>query len=149
MWQSWVDSISKLENLISKTKEMAQMAGPDPIWTTCPNCNTEILTTTQKSFSTFQCLFAGGLCLFSCFCIFWIPLFIDEWKDLLHSCPNCNYPIGKYKKIWWNHKWNQQKKQISQCQQIFFQCRNTTNKVCNYFEKKPSIVHCRPLFQSG
>ena len=57
------------------------MAGPDPIWTTCPNCNTEILTTTQKSFSTFQCLFAGGLCLFSCFCIFWIPLFIDEWKD--------------------------------------------------------------------
>ena len=103
MWQSWVDSISKLENLISKTKEMAQMAGPDPIWTTCPNCNTEILTTTQKSFSTFQCLFAGGLCLFSCFCIFWIPLFIDEWKDVLHTCPNCNYAIGKYKKLWWKH----------------------------------------------
>ena len=28
---------------------MAQMAGPDPLWTICPNCNTEILTTTQKS----------------------------------------------------------------------------------------------------
>jgi hypothetical protein len=31
---------------------MAQMAGPDPIWTICPNCNTEILTTTEKPNST-------------------------------------------------------------------------------------------------
>ena len=76
---------------------MAQIVGPDPIWTNCPNCNNEILTTTQKSISTFQCLFAGGLCLFSCGMCFWIPLCMNDWKDVLHTCPNCNYAIGKYK----------------------------------------------------
>ena len=78
------------------SEEMAQMAGPDPIWTTCPNCHTEIITTTQRSISTFQIVFAGGLCLFSFFAG-WIPFFIDEWNDVLHTCPNCNYAIGRYK----------------------------------------------------
>ena len=73
------------------------MVGPNPIWTTCPNGNTEILTRTRKSISNFQCLFAGGLCLFSCGMCFWIPLFMNDWKDVLHTCPNCNYAIGKYK----------------------------------------------------
>ena len=75
----------------------AQMAGLDPIWTTCPNCKAEIVTTTRKSTSTFQCLVAGLLCCFypCCFCI---PFFKDDWKDVLHTCPKCNYVIGKYKK---------------------------------------------------
>ena len=75
----------------------AQIAGLDPIWTTCPNCKAEIVTTTRKSTSTFQCLVAGLLCCFypCCFCI---PFFKDDWKDVLHTCPKCNYVIGKYKK---------------------------------------------------
>ena len=69
----------------------AQMLGPDPIWMTCPNCKTEIFTTTRKSTRTFQCLIVGFLCCVVrfCFCI---------WKDVLHACPKCNYVIGKYKK---------------------------------------------------
>ena len=90
---------------------MAQMAGPDPIWTICPNCNTEILTTTEKSNSTLQMLVAGGFCLFagvssilSIFCVgfplcFCIPFCMDDWKDVLHTCPNCNYGIGKFKRL--------------------------------------------------
>ena len=79
---------------------MAQpMAGRDPIWTNCPNCNTEILTTTQESISTFQMLVAGGLCLFGFPLCFYIPFCIDDWKDVLHTCPNCNYVIGKFKKL--------------------------------------------------
>ena len=31
----------------------------NPIWTNCPVCKQEILTTTQKSISTFQMLVAG------------------------------------------------------------------------------------------
>ena len=89
---------------------MSQMAGPDPIWTNCPNCNTEILTTTQKSISTFQMLVAGGLCCFGFPLCFYIPFCIDDWKDVLHTCPNCNYGIGKFKKLWWNQKRNHQKK---------------------------------------
>ena len=75
----------------------AQMAGPDPILTTCPNCKTEIVTTTNSSTSTFQCLVAACLCCF-CPCCFCIPFFLDDWKDVLHTCPKCNYAIGKYKK---------------------------------------------------
>ena len=69
----------------------AQMLGPDPIWMTCPNCKTEIFTTTRKSTSTFQLFIVGFLCCVCrfCFCI---------WKDVLHACPKCNYVIGKYKK---------------------------------------------------
>ena len=80
---------------------MAHMVGPNPIWTTCPNGNTEILTRTRKSISNWQCLFAGGLCLFSCGMYFLIPLCMNDWTDaqtdVLHTCPNCNYAIGKYK----------------------------------------------------
>ena len=67
----------------------AQMLGPDPIWMTCPNCKTEIFTTTRKSTRTFQVFIVGFLCYVCrfCFCI---------WKDVLHACPKCNYVIGKY-----------------------------------------------------
>ena len=101
---------------------MAQMPSPDPIWTNCPNCNTEILTTTEKSNSTLQMLVAGGFCLFagvssilSIFCVgfplcFCIPFCMDDWKDVLHTCPNCNYGIGKFKRLWSNQKRNYLKK---------------------------------------
>ena len=75
----------------------AQMAGPDPMWTTCPNCKTEIVTKTRKSMSTFQCLVATCFCFF-CPCCFCIPFCKGDWKDVLHTCPKCNFAIGKYKK---------------------------------------------------
>ena len=83
---------------------MTQMAGPDPIWTNCPNCNQEILTTPQKSISTFQMLVAGLKMQIGS--MFWYRWFLSgwtiwkefrEWKDVLHTCPNCNYGIGKFK----------------------------------------------------
>lgn len=64
----------------------AQMARPNPMWTTCPNCKTEIVTTTHKRISTFQCLVAACFC-FICPCCFWIPYCIGDWK-----CPST---IGK------------------------------------------------------
>ena len=70
------------------------MARPNPMWTTCPNCKTEIVTTTHKRISTFQCLVAACFC-FICPCCFWIPYCIGDWKDVLHTCPNCNFAIGK------------------------------------------------------
>ena len=57
----------------------AQMARPNPMWTTCPNCKTEIVTTTHKRISTFQCLVAACFC-FICPCCFWIPYCIGDWK---------------------------------------------------------------------
>ena len=85
--------------------------GPDPMWTTCPNCDEEILTTTEASVSIFQMLVSGCLCFF-CYCCWWFPFCMHDWKDVLHTCPNCNYAIGKYKKMWWNQKTNHQKKPL-------------------------------------
>ena len=78
--------------------------GPDPIWTICPNCDEEMLTRTQKSFGIFQCLAVGGLCFFGLicpclFCCFYLPLCVGDWKDVLHTCPNCNHVIGTYTKL--------------------------------------------------
>ena len=84
-------------------EQMSQIAGtnlgPDPMWTTCPDCDEEILTSTESSVSIFQMLVSGCLCFF-CYCCWWFPLeMIDDLKDVLHTCPNCNYAIGKYKKL--------------------------------------------------
>ena len=76
--------------------------GTDSMWATCPNCDEEILTTIEKSMSRYQCLIASGLICsvagFIC-CLWMIPYCMDDWKDVLHTCPNCNYEIGKYEKI--------------------------------------------------
>ena len=88
----------------AEQRSLIAEAGIDPMWATCPNCDEEIFTTTQKSTSVFQCLAVGGMCLFGLFCpclfcCFYIPLCMNDWKDVLHTCPNCNYAIGKYKKL--------------------------------------------------
>ena len=83
-----------IDKLIN-SKEMTRLAGPDPMWTNCPNCDTEVITTTQKSISTFQCVIGGALCLF-CYCCWCIPFCKNDWKDVLHTCPNCNYVLGRY-----------------------------------------------------
>ena len=82
-------------------KSLIAEAGTDPIWAYCPNCDEEILTTIEKSFSRYQYLIASGLFFslvgFIC-CCWMIPYCMDDWKDVLHTCPNCNYEIGKYEK---------------------------------------------------
>ena len=86
----------------NEQRSLIAEAGTDPIWATCPNCDEEILTTIEKSVSRYQCLIASGLIasIFGFICCFWmIPYCIDDWKDVLHTCPNCNYEIGKYEKI--------------------------------------------------
>jgi len=35
--------------------------------------------------------FCSGCCL--------IPLCVDGLKDVDHICPNCNYTVGKYKRL--------------------------------------------------
>ena len=81
-------------------EQMSQIAGtnlgPDPMWATCPNCDEEVLTTTEKSvLEYFQMLAAFGICALGCICCFYIPFCMDDWKNVLHTCPNCNYAIGR------------------------------------------------------
>ena len=86
----------------AEQRSLIAEAGIDPMWATCPNCDEEILTTIEKSVSRYQCLIASGAIasLIGFICCFWmIPYCMDDWKDVLHTCPNCNYEIGKYEKI--------------------------------------------------
>ena len=72
-----------------------EMGGPDPKWTTCPHCETRVLT--RVVFETFGCFI-------NCFC--YIPYkCTGNGKVVLHTCPNCNYVIGKYFKKWWGNRW--------------------------------------------
>ncbi len=74
-----------------------QDLGRVQVMTTCPNCRATITTTTTAQTGTLQYIAAGGLflmgCWLGCCCI---PMCIDSWQDVTHTCPNCNIVLGKY-----------------------------------------------------
>ena len=67
-----------------------------PFQTTCPYCQSAILTTSVKTFNCATCLlcYCTGICLFCCiqccrgkdFCCY----------DAVHSCPNCGKVLAQY-----------------------------------------------------
>jgi len=74
--------------------------GASSVMCVCPSCRATVTTTTVYE--------AGGLCWLICFgCLFFglwlgcclIPFCINECKDVVHKCPNCNALIGKYKRL--------------------------------------------------
>lgn len=74
--------------------------GPSSTMCVCPACHATITTTTVYE--------AGGLCWLICLllCVFGfvlgcclIPFCINECKDVVHKCPNCNALIGKYTRL--------------------------------------------------
>ena len=74
--------------------------GPGSVMCVCPACHATITTTTVYE--------AGGLCWLVCLllCIFGfvlgcclIPFCINDCKDVVHKCPNCNALIGKYTRL--------------------------------------------------
>lgn len=75
-----------------------------PIQLRCSYCQTDVITTTtyKSGLLIWGCI--AVLCLFGLFipflwCIFWIPLFISDLKDVEHSCPNCGRVCGIYKRL--------------------------------------------------
>ena len=74
----------------SLSKEMGhskEMTGTDPKWTTCQHCKTKVLTRVVTE--TYGCFI-------KCFCF--IPYYCTGVQNALHTCPNCNYVIGRYTK---------------------------------------------------
>ena len=64
-----------------------EMGGPDPKWTTCPHCETRVLT--RVVFETYGCSINFRFCFIPYKCT-------GKGKLVLHTCPKCNYVIGKY-----------------------------------------------------
>ena len=72
--------------------QAASIVEPDPwapMMTTCPNCETEILTRTPKFWEVWK--------VFWCFTI---PVYCTCQNHVLHTCPQCNYVIKKYTQEW-------------------------------------------------
>jgi len=72
--------------------------GRQPVRTMCPNCRNEVTTTTTEETGVMAYIVAGLLCFVGCFCgCCLIPLCMDSLKDIVHTCPNCNYKMGRFK----------------------------------------------------
>ncbi|XP_076317417.1 lipopolysaccharide-induced tumor necrosis factor-alpha factor homolog [Tachypleus tridentatus] len=67
--------------------------GDNPAQTTCPNCQNNIISVTEKQNGTLSYLMAVIVCLLCCPC-FWIPLVVDTCKDTVHTCPSCKAHLG-------------------------------------------------------
>ena len=92
----------ELQKFVLISEEMGacyskEVEGQDPKWTTCPHCETRVLTRVVTL--TYRCSINWFCC---------IPYCTEAGKDALHTCPKCNYaiyPIGKYTKKWWRNQW--------------------------------------------
>jgi len=74
--------------------------GASSVMCVCPSCHATITTTIIYE--------AGGLCWLLCIGLFifgfclgccLIPFCINDCKDVVHKCPNCNAMIGKYSRL--------------------------------------------------
>jgi lipopolysaccharide-induced tumor necrosis factor-alpha factor len=69
----------------------------EPERVTCPNCHKSIITQVRHENGTATYLIAFG-CMFIICCLAPVAFFVDDCKDHLHYCPNCQTLIG-YKRL--------------------------------------------------
>ncbi|CAK5012808.1 unnamed protein product [Meloidogyne enterolobii] len=84
------------------TPMLPPIYGPYPVEMDC--CKSRILTNTATSIGALVwiicmlCFFLGG-CGLICFFFCWVPFFIEDCKDIVHTCPSCNIYLGKYSRL--------------------------------------------------
>ncbi|KAF7691060.1 hypothetical protein HF521_011357 [Silurus meridionalis] len=74
--------------------------GDVPVQTCCPMCSQTVITRMEHTSGTMAWLVCAGLCIIGCMygcCL--IPFCVDGLKDVTHFCPNCNNPIGSFKRL--------------------------------------------------
>lgn len=78
--------------------------GKKPISIRCPICQKDVVTEIVYELGAMVWIAAGIILLLGIFLIFplflfWIPFFVDDFKDIIHICPNCCYIFGRKKRI--------------------------------------------------
>ena len=53
-----------------------------PVDMTCPNCNAEITTRTERKSGVLAYLAGGCLCLIGCVLLFWIPCCLEDFDEI-------------------------------------------------------------------
>eukprot|EP00794_Sanderia_malayensis_P004847 gene4847-5481_t len=70
-----------------------------PVNVICPRCQTNVVTSVTLENGLMVWLSVGGICLFGGWlgcCL--IPFFVNAFKDVVHTCPNCHNIIGTFKR---------------------------------------------------
>jgi lipopolysaccharide-induced tumor necrosis factor-alpha factor len=70
-----------------------------PMQTTCPSCHATVLTSVSHEVGAMAWVIFAVLCLVGCWICAFIPFCVDDCKDTVHSCPNCNAIIGRHKRL--------------------------------------------------
>ena len=78
--------------------------GQTPVPLRCPNCQKNVVTELVYESGAMVWIAVGIILLLALFVVvplflFWIPFLVDDFKDITHTCPNCRYVFGKYKRI--------------------------------------------------
>ncbi|ORX89473.1 hypothetical protein K493DRAFT_318657 [Basidiobolus meristosporus CBS 931.73] len=69
-----------------------------PLRIQCPGCHN--YCTTNLKFKNGSAVWLSSLGLFMLTGIFfWVPFITHMCKDVVHVCPNCQYPIGRYRRL--------------------------------------------------
>ncbi|KAK7507193.1 hypothetical protein BaRGS_00001128 [Batillaria attramentaria] len=70
------------------------------VHTICPVCQAEIITSTRYETGSLAWIACLIICLCGCdlgCCL--IPFFIDDCKDVVHSCPNCFAEVARWSRM--------------------------------------------------
>ena len=76
-----------------------------PVQVRCPNCHQDIITELSYDSGLLVWVVVGIMFLLGLFmlwplwCCCWIPLVMNDLKDVQHSCPNCHHVCGTYKRM--------------------------------------------------
>uniref|UniRef100_A0A0R3RVN6 LITAF domain-containing protein n=1 Tax=Elaeophora elaphi TaxID=1147741 RepID=A0A0R3RVN6_9BILA len=88
-------------NLISST---TPIFGPNPIETDCPYCQAHVVTSIQRIIGALPWIIMGicfllGFFLLIPWCICCIPFYMDDCRDVVHSCPSCKRTLGRFTRV--------------------------------------------------
>ncbi|XP_065311632.2 cell death-inducing p53-target protein 1-like [Dermacentor albipictus] len=82
----------------SMTPEKWPAFGDVPVQLTCPQCHRRVTTRLELKIGCFAMSMACVTCFVFCPCCFWVPLYMDYFKDVCHVCPHCNAMLYERKR---------------------------------------------------
>ncbi|KAL3996081.1 lipopolysaccharide-induced tumor necrosis factor-alpha factor [Sarotherodon galilaeus] len=65
----------------------------------CPHCQTQVVTKTEYKIGILTWLIFAALLFVGCWPCYVIPFFVNDCKDVEHSCPTCNSVIHVHKRM--------------------------------------------------
>ncbi|KAL5017943.1 hypothetical protein ScPMuIL_003665 [Solemya velum] len=81
------------------TIAVVQHLGNTPMRTRCAACGADVVTATYYETGSMTWLIAIILCFVGGLLCCFIPFCIDDCKDVVHQCPNCQNQIGRFNRM--------------------------------------------------